>query len=237
MGELGDSQQQARRRLRSLLHRLQKQPDLYGRYNEFIQEFFRLGHMEEVSANEMLLLKEKNYYLSHHCVLKDSSTTTKLRVVFDGSAKTTNGISLNDRLMVGPKIQKDLLSIMFRFHMYPVSLSADIAKMYRQVQLDAEDKDCHRLLWKEPNSTDIKTLRMTCVTYGIASSAFQSVRPLQVLAEDVTYNNVQLGIMTDMYIDDLLTGAPDLESAMKLQDSIIAVLKRSRVRDSPMDLK
>ena len=175
IGELGDSQQQARRRLRSLLHRLRKQPDLYRRYNEFIQEFFKLRDMEEVPENEMLLPKEKSYYLSHHCVFKDSCTTTKLRVVFDGSAKTTRGISLNDRLMVGPKIQKVLFSILISFRMYPVALSADMAKMYRQVQLDAEDKDYHRL---SPNSTDIKTLRMTRVTYGIASSAFHSVRPL-----------------------------------------------------------
>ena len=104
IGELGDSQQQARRRLRSLLHRLQKQPDLYRRYNEFIQEFIKLRHMEEVPENETLLPKEKSSHLNHHCVFKDSSTTTKLRVVLDGSAKTASGISLNDRLMVGPKI-------------------------------------------------------------------------------------------------------------------------------------
>ena len=180
IGELGDSQQQARRRLRILLHRLQKQPDLYRRYNEFIQEFNKLGHMEEVPAKEMLLPKEKSFYLSHHCLFKDSSTTTKLRLVFDGSAKTTSGIPLNDRLMVGPKIQKDLFSILMRFRMYPVALSADIAKMYRHVQLDAEDKDSHRILWKEPNSTDRNTLRMTRFKYGKASSSFHSVRPLQV---------------------------------------------------------
>ena len=46
--------------------------------------------------------------------------------------------------MVGPKIQKDLFSILICFQMYPVALSADISKMYRQVQLDAEDKDYHR---------------------------------------------------------------------------------------------
>ena len=68
---------------------------------------------------------------------------------------------------------------------------------------------------------------MTRVTYGIASSGFHSIRPLQVLAEDVTDKNVQLGITTDMYVDDLLTGAPNLESAMKLQDSIIAVLSKA----------
>ena len=112
--------------------------------------------------------------------------------------------------MVGLKIQKDLFSILISFRMYPVALSVDIAKLYRQVQLDAKDKDYHRLRWREPNSTDIKKLKMTRVTYRIASSAFHSVRPLQVLAEDVTDKNVQLGIMTDMYVDDLLTGAPNL---------------------------
>ena len=89
---------------------------------------------------------------------------------------------------------KNLFSILVRFRMYSVPLSADIAKIYRRVQLDAEDKNYHRLFWKEPNSTDIKTFRMTRVTYGIASSAFHCVRPLQVLAEDVTDKNVQLGM-------------------------------------------
>ncbi|XP_075261144.1 uncharacterized protein LOC142352874 [Convolutriloba macropyga] len=175
----------------------------------------------------MKLPIEKNYYLSHHCVFKDSSTLKKLRVVFDGSTKTTSGISLNDRLMVGPKIQQDLFSILIRFRMYPVALSADIANIYRQVQLDAEHKDYHRLFWKESNSTDIKSFRMTRVRYGIASSAFQSVRPLQVLPEDVTDKNVQLRIMTDMHVDGFLTKTPDLESAMKLQNSIIAVLSQA----------
>ena len=177
IGELGGSHQHARQRLRSLLYRHQKQPDLYRWYNDFINEFIKLGHMEEVPAKETLLPTEKSCYLSHHCVFKDSSTTTKLRAVFDGSAETTRGISLNDRLMVGPKIQKDLFSILIHFRMYPVALSADIAKLYRQVQLDADDKGNHRLLWKEPNSTDIETFRMTLVTYEIASFAFHTIRP------------------------------------------------------------
>ena len=91
--------------------------------------------------------------------------------------------------MVGPKIQKNLFRILIRIRMYPVALSADIAKMLSQMQLDAEDKEYHRLFWKQPNSTDIKTFRMTRVMYGIALSAFHSVRPLQVLAEDVRDRN------------------------------------------------
>ena len=221
---LGDSLQQAKKRLRSLLFRLERQPDLYKRYAEFIGEFFHLGHMEKVPTSELVKPVENCYYLCHHCVFKESSTTTMLRVVFDGSAKTTTGVSLNDRLMVGPKIQKDLFSILVRFRLHQVALSADIAKMYRQVELDKEDKDYHRLLWKDPNSEAIETYRMTRVTYGIASSSFHSIRPLQVLAEETTNTKLRLSLTTDMYVDDLLTGCEDSEAAEKFQDAIITLL-------------
>ena len=220
---LGDSIQ-AKKRLRSFLFRLERQPDRYKRYAEFIGEFFHLGHMEKVSTSELIKPVENCYFLSHHCVFKESSTTTKLRVVFDGSAKTTTGVSLNDRLMVGPKIQKDLFSILVRFRLHQVALSADIAKMYRQVELDKEDKGYHRLLWKDPNSEAIETYRMTRVTYGIASSSFHSIRPLQVLAEETTITKLRLSLTSDMYVDDLLTGCKVSKATEKLQDAIITLL-------------
>ena len=58
------------------------------------------------------------YFLPHHAVFKHSSSTTKLRVVFDGLAKTTNGLSLNDILLVGPNVQQDLSSILLRFRIH-----------------------------------------------------------------------------------------------------------------------
>ena len=177
---LGDSLQQAKKRLRSFLFRLKRQPDLYKRYAEFIGEFFHLGQMEKVPTSILVKPVENCYYLCHHCVFKESSTTIKLRVVFDGSAKTKTGVSFNDRLMVGPKIQKDLFSILYRFRLHQVALSADIAKMYWQVELNKEDKDYHRLLWKDPNSEAIETFRMTRVTYVIASS-FHSIRHCKFL--------------------------------------------------------
>ena len=77
--------------------------------------------------------------------------------------------------MFGPKIQKDLFSILVRFRLPQVALSAEIAKMYRQVELDSEDKDYHRLLWKDPISEAIKTYGITRVAYGIASLSFHFV--------------------------------------------------------------
>ena len=196
-----------------------------NRYSQFIQEFVQIGHMEEVHRNKIHVPATNCFYLPRHCVIKDASSTTKLRVVFDASAKSTSGVSLNDRLMVGPQLQKVLFGILIRFRFHQVALSADIAKMYRQVQLDDEDKDFHSVSWKNPSDTELKTYRMTRVTYGIASSSYHSIRPLTALADSCANSNLRLAINHDMYVDDLITGASDVEHATQLQHENIATMK------------
>ena len=86
-------------------------------------------------------------YLPHHAVFKQSSTTTKTRNAFDGSAQKQN-ISFNNSLLVGPKIQDDLFKILLRFRKHKVALSADITKMSLQIALEKSAKDFHRIVWR-----------------------------------------------------------------------------------------
>ncbi|XP_065082363.1 uncharacterized protein LOC135704787 [Ochlerotatus camptorhynchus] len=82
--ELGDSREMATQRFLNLERRLDKQPELKQQYCDFIDEYERLGHLRVVEIDKT----EKPgsvFYLPHHCILKPTSTTTKLRVVFDGS--------------------------------------------------------------------------------------------------------------------------------------------------------
>ena len=81
------------------------------------------------------------------------------------------------------------------------------------MELDKKDIDYHRILWKDPNSEAIETYRMAGVKYGIASSSFHSIRPLQVLAEEPTHTKLRLSLTTDMYVDDLLKGFEDSKAA------------------------
>ena len=101
---LAESLTQAQRRFSSLERRLDTNPELRKRYGDFVDEFVSRDHMEVVPEDEINKPDSDVYYIPHHCVFKDS-TTTKLRVVFDGSAKTSNGLSLNKSLMVGPVVQ------------------------------------------------------------------------------------------------------------------------------------
>ncbi len=96
-------------------------------------------------------------------------------MVFDASAKSTSGFSLNDCLMVGPKLQDNLLDFLVRFRFFKVAMSADVAKMYRQVELERKDRDYHRLLWRFDVEMPIQTYRMKRVIYGVANSAYHSI--------------------------------------------------------------
>ena len=109
---------------------------------------FNLDTWKKFQETKIQMPATNCFYLPHHFVIKDASSTAKLRVVFEASAKSTIGVSLNDCLIVGPKLQKDLFGILIRFRFHHVALSADIAKMYRQVQLDGEEKNFHRVCVK-----------------------------------------------------------------------------------------
>ena len=207
--------------------KLSSTPQVYGQYREFMAEFRELAHMELVPANELNIPSDQCYYIPHHHVTKEDSTTTKLRVVFDASAKSSNGISLNEQLMVGPKRQDDLFHIILRYRFHRVALSGDITKMYRQVKLSATAKDFHRVLWRDVPGEDIKIYRMTRVTYGITSASHHSVRALQESSENTNCSKTKEVILRDFYVDDLLTGSPTLQEAKQLRRSISETLLKS----------
>ncbi|XP_035917737.1 uncharacterized protein LOC118515143 [Anopheles stephensi] len=128
----------AQKRFRLLETRLSKDTHLKQQYDDFMREYVLLGHMFPVHIEPDCL--SAAHYLPHHPVVKEASTTTKVRVVFDGSAKTTTGNSLNDVLLVGPVVQDELLTLVVRFRKYEVAVIADIEKMYRQVSVHPEDR-------------------------------------------------------------------------------------------------
>ena len=63
-------------------------------FDAVMQEYIDLGHAEVVPITDLGKPTELTFYLPMHAVYKSSSSTTKIRAVFDASAKSSSGTSL-----------------------------------------------------------------------------------------------------------------------------------------------
>ena len=189
-----------------------------------MQEYEELGHMNQI--NKDASSTDKRYYLPHYTVFKSSSSTTRTRVVFDGSCHSSKGPSLNDTLLVGPTIQQDLYSIVLRFRTYQIALTANIAKMNHQVRLHEDDRKLQRILWRRSAEEPLRTYKLSTVMYGTASAPYLATRCLQQLAGDESkdFSLASETLTNNFYVDDALCGVNTIEDALRLQQELIMVL-------------
>nr|XP_042911765.1 uncharacterized protein LOC122272315 [Parasteatoda tepidariorum] len=208
------------------IHRLQrrfvKNQSLSMQYHKFMQEYLDLGHMELIPETDIDIPATSSFYLPHHPV--PNKIGDKFRVVFDGSAKSSTGVSLNDKLMVGPQLQDDLTTLLIRFRTHKIALTADIEKMYRQVIL--KDSDFQRIVWRNSPFEPIQDYRLTRIAYGTASTPYLATKCLQQLAAEEADNFplASNAIMKDFYVDDLMSGAETLSKAHELQTQLMQML-------------
>jgi len=224
----GKSKDVGLNRLRQLENRFKKSSELHSDYNNAMKDYLDSGHMSRVTVN---LGKEENaYYIPHQAVLRPESTTTKMRIVFDASAKTTTGFSLNDKLFCGKKLQQDLPAIILRFRLHPVVFTADIKQMFRQVVVTEEHRPYQRLLYRFSLDVPVEEFQMNTLTFGQKSSPFLAIRTLHQLVEDEAANDkhVQKVVLHDLYVDDVVTGAETEDAAIELQKKLINVFSRGK---------
>lgn len=223
--ELGESLTIAKNRFQALENRLAKNPELRKHYVEFLKEYEDLGHM---SKTDICLDNPTDIhnYLPHHAVVKDTSTTTKVRVVFDASSKTSSNLSLNDVLKVGPKVQNDLFDILVRMRKHEIVIVADVEKMYRMINVHESQRNLQRIIWRDEPNKEISHYTLNTVTYGTASASFLATRTLNEIGLRCKDINPQASevIMNDFYMDDLISGSNSLENAIKLKNDIYHIL-------------
>lgn len=219
----GNSKNQAYQRLFQTERRLENNPDLKSQYDDFMKEYLHLGHMHPVSSQDTPF----SFYLPHHAILKPTHTSTKLRVVFDASAKDTAGKSLNDTLLVGPTIQQELLSILLRWRKHRFALTSDAEKMYRQIEINPSQTSVQRILWRN-QFQQVEEYELSTVTYGTACAPFLAVRTIHQLANDekLIYPIAANRTIHDMYVDDFISGCDSLEDAKNLQRDMVQLFKR-----------
>ncbi|XP_062557415.1 uncharacterized protein LOC134222287 [Armigeres subalbatus] len=233
---LGASKTVAFTRYQKLEYRLERNPEMKEQYSAFMKEYLDMGHMRRLSEEEVheeangrdKRILRKVFYLPHHAVLKESSITTKVRVVFDASACSDSGYSLNDVLLKGPVIQDNLLNMLIRFRKYEVALVGDVEKMYRQVLHDVDDTIRLRIFFRFTNDEPIGVYELLTVTYGLKPSSFLATRALQQLAVDEGSSDSQacLALKNDFYVDDYIGGATSIIKAIELRKDLSSLMSK-----------
>ena len=107
---LPDNLELCHRQLISLLRRLKQNLQLLAEYELVIKDQLGRGIIEIV-ADPSSRDCDRVHYLPRHGVVRQDKTTSKLRIVYDASARTS-GPSLNDCLYTGPSFGQSIFDIL-----------------------------------------------------------------------------------------------------------------------------
>ncbi|XP_066260795.1 uncharacterized protein [Euwallacea similis] len=230
--KLGESKPIALSRLKNLERKLEKNEELKKQYVDFMNEYETLGHMtrlEPIGNDDSM--PNSSYFLPHRAVVKDS-ITTKCRVVFDASCKTSSGVSLNDTLMVGPVVQDELYAILLRLRLRKIVLSADIKMMYRYIKIQDSERDYQKILWRANSRDPVSVYRLNTVTYGTSSAPFQATRCLVELAKqnENTYPRTSEIMKRSFYMDDLLVSLNSEEEALNVYKELNKIMEQANFK-------
>ena len=167
--------------------------------------------LERAPENE-----KKKWYLPHFAVIKPDKETTKTRIVFDASA-AQDGISLNDIIHQGSKLQRDLVRILMRFRRYLVAITGDISEMYLQVKVKEEDRSLFRFLWRYLDEKKSPVIHeFTRIVFGMNAAPFA----IQYVVRDNTEKHqteYPLGaetVLESTYMDDTMDSTKTEDDAM-----------------------
>ncbi|KAL5472994.1 hypothetical protein EMCRGX_G027441 [Ephydatia muelleri] len=208
---LPDNYELSKDRLFNLLRRLRQSPDILNQYDAVIQDQIKCGIVEVVEAQDSGIVR-RTHYIPHHAVIREDKQTTKLRIVYDASARS-GGPSLND------------------------SLSGDIEKAFLMISVSEEDRDALRFLWVEDLSSHLPrlvTLRFARVVFGVSSSPFLLNATLRYHMERYRTSDPSFvdQFVRSVYVDDITSGADTEEEALEL-----AMKSRQRLAEAGFNLR
>lgn len=221
LNDLPDNYHLCEIRLHSLLKKLNKDENkaVLKAYEEIISKQLEQNIIEEVQSN--LPPNGIVHYLPHHCVINTEKETTKVRIVYDGSAKANRkSLSLNQCLHAGPSLVNNMIDVLLQFRLYKIGIIADISKAFLQIQVRENDRDLTRFIWKENGDINapLKTYRFRRVPFGLASSPFLLNATLKFHIKKYEESSPELvsKLLQSFYVDDMVTGADSVNEGINL---------------------
>ena len=136
-----------------LRNRLSSRPDHLEEYDKVIKSQLANGVIEKVND---ISKTESVCYLPHREVVREDKSSTKLRIVFDASAKAKGSYSLNDSMYKGPCVTPLLFEVLARFRLRKIGIISDIEKAYHQILVFEPHRDFLRFIWYDEYMTPMR---------------------------------------------------------------------------------
>ena len=209
---------------------IKRDEPLLTEYDKAIKDQLASGIIEEIPHSEPHRQENTVRYIPHHAVIREDKKTTKIRVVYDGSATTNDcSFSLNDCLPAGPNYVPQLFNILVKFRAHQVGLIADIEKAFLMIGIEEIDRDMMRFLWFEnahdPNPK-VAEFRFTRLMFGLRSSP--AILGATINHHLEFYKETQpetvKAIRDSLYVDDLVSGAPKDDQAFEIYQNTKRVM-------------
>ncbi|XP_048483865.1 uncharacterized protein LOC125489998 [Plutella xylostella] len=210
------------KRLHSIEKKIDRDADLKEKYEKQMESLITKGYAEVAPPTT----SNKVWYLPHFAVVNPNKG--KIRIVLDAAA-TYKGVSLNDHLLTGPDLLQSLPGVLMRFRQHAVAVTADIAEMFMQVKIRAEDRDALRYLWRGNKRDGPPTeYRMTSLIFGATSSPSTAiyVKNINALKYEATHPEAVDAIINKHYVDDYLDSHKTEEQAIKVAQDVRDIHRR-----------
>ena len=225
--QLNSNYFQAVKRLESVERQLERNPERANAYKNAINQYVEKGYAVEIKESDDG--NKRVRYLPHHAVFREDKKSTKCRVVFDGSACDEHDVSLNDCILTGPALHPNLVSVLLRFRTRRIALMADVEKMFLQIKVDERDQDALRYLWRDLKSDDPpRVYRLQRLAFGVNCSPFLAIATVQSHAKKCNeqFPDASKAVLSNMYVDDCLTGADNVGATVELQQSLDKMMEQ-----------
>ena len=217
-------------RLNSLIKKLRANPSLLAEYDAIIREQLETGIIERVDKDAEQL--ENCHFLPHHCVLRHDHDTTKVRIVFDGSARESKHTpSINDVLALGDNFMPHLFDTIIRFRSHTIGLTGDLQKAFHQISINESDRDYLRFLWVdnvaklEPAVVQLRFCRLPFGLKPSPSILGATLNKHASLFENTESHIAQ--IIKNMYADDLSCGADSANAVLEIMHKAKAIMRQA----------
>jgi len=203
---LPESRKFAYATLMSTEKRLAKNPLYADTYRSQIADMLKRGVARKVSDKELQEYTGTKFYISHHDVMNPRSVSTPMRVVFNSSARTKGGMSLNDCLAKGPCLLNELLGILMRFRQERFAFIGDVSKMFHSIEIPVHDQMTHLFFWRDMQlNKNPETFAMTALNMGDKPASAIAQTALRMTAEEAAENFPEASkmIKKNSYMDDI----------------------------------